>query len=502
MRLFGAERFSDGSRKIFWLMGLPLYYKKQGHGEKRLYLFGFVPVLSRHDDGFVVRTRVLGIRMDKKSRDSYRQSVGVDLASVAEIAGDMRIILDRMPFDYWDEAENDIPRKNKIRVLFEGSGMVFGGKRGIGGYCRGLLCEMAKYDDIEIDVIFKNDVNIGKDVLLPKNVRVVKWADFERFSQAYDFMFFGYPGEYILLDVISNPQKLSKIRSLVGIIHDFIPQLFPMAEIKCNNATQEVLREILFYARKLDHVFANSENTRADCMKIAERLPRDITVIMGGADKEWSKAPSAARLRNDDIIAGLGGHRRKNVLRTVEAFAMARASGKIPKKARLVITSYLEGNSDMVTEIEEMLIAYPKCKIGKQVVLPKQFLSTASIIRLTGNARAAIYPSLYEGLGMPVLEAYTVGTPCIGSNNSSVAEIIAPECRFDPRDVRDMSDKIIEIYNSGRLREISMKFGKKLITKTCNWKIAAAKTVKTLRRLKADMAQGPAVEAPRVAAKK
>jgi glycosyltransferase involved in cell wall biosynthesis len=74
------------------------------------------------------------------------------------------------------------------------------------------------------------------------------------------------------------------------------------------------------------------------------------------------------------------------------------------------------------------------------------FVPDAAKYALLRHARATIYPSFFEGFGLPVLESLSVGTPCIASVSSSIPEIGGGACRyFDPFSVADLHTAIVEL---------------------------------------------------------
>ena len=76
------------------------------------------------------------------------------------------------------------------------------------------------------------------------------------------------------------------------------------------------------------------------------------------------------------------------------------------------------------------------------------------------NSTVLVYPSLYEGFGLPILEAMSLGCPVICSNTSSMKEIGADSVRyFDPNNIDDMTTSIEQIINSEEDRKILAKKG-------------------------------------------
>ncbi len=68
---------------------------------------------------------------------------------------------------------------------------------------------------------------------------------------------------------------------------------------------------------------------------------------------------------------------------------------------------------------------------GTDVILTG-FVSDQTLGRLFAGCMATVFPSLYEGLGLPVLESYAFGKPALASDSSSLRELVPEPCRFDP----------------------------------------------------------------------
>ena len=96
------------------------------------------------------------------------------------------------------------------------------------------------------------------------------------------------------------------------------------------------------------------------------------------------------------------------------------------------------------------------------------------------NAAMFVMPSLYEGFGVPVLEAMSFGTPVISSFASSLPEVGGDACLyFDPRDETDLVEKMNLIVTSPSLRQELVKKGRERI-KLFSWKTCAAQTLEVL----------------------
>ena len=91
--------------------------------------------------------------------------------------------------------------------------------------------------------------------------------------------------------------------------------------------------------------------------------------------------------------------------------------------------------------------------IGKELLLPG-FVADDTLRLLYQSTELSVFPSLYEGFGLPVAEALACGAPTIGSNTSAMRELLVPEAQFDPTDGQAMSAAIERALTDDGLREI------------------------------------------------
>jgi glycosyltransferase involved in cell wall biosynthesis len=249
----------------------------------------------------------------------------------------------------------------------------------------------------------------------------------------------------------------SGLRSCPSVItvYDMIHELFPDHFHPGNNVSQ--LKRISI--NRADHVICISKSTRDDLIRLFDIPPEKITVIHLGFEQFYG-APQKNRGGNTDrpFLLYVGSrHGYKNFTGLLEAYA---ASTRLRNDFDVVA---LGGGK--LTLQEHILIK----NLGLRDEQVKQVNGGDDVLgNLYSQARAFVYPSIYEGFGLPPLEAMAHDCPVISSNTSSMPEIIGNAAEFfKPTSVDDMLRAIESVvysderscellgYGQDRLRDFS-----------------------------------------------
>ena len=230
-------------------------------------------------------------------------------------------------------------------------------------------------------------------------------------------------------------------------------------------------------ADRADHIIAVSAYTAE---QVASRLgfPRSrITVVHHGAEP----LGIPPRARCEAILANLGVSRpfvlhigtlqvRKNVGRAVEAFEAAGGT------ADLVLAGGSGFGADRVLERIEHSCARPRIRLAGHV-------SDDVRACLYASAEVLLFPSLEEGFGLPVVEAFSVGLPVIASNASAVKEVAGNAAVLvDPLSTDEISGALERVLESESLREELRRKGTAR-ARRFTWERCAAETWRVYRRL-------------------
>ena len=150
---------------------------------------------------------------------------------------------------------------------------------------------------------------------------------------------------------------------------------------------------------------------------------------------------------------------RKNIINLVKSFEYLKQNNEVNEEYKLVIAGQLGWRYKSIIDYIE------KSKFNNEIILTS-FVDQKDKPYFYQLARVFVFPSLFEGFGIPVLEAMASGVPVITSNNSSLPEIVGRAgTMIDPDNVGDMVDAIELLINDNELREYYINQGFKQVRK-------------------------------------
>jgi glycosyltransferase involved in cell wall biosynthesis len=206
--------------------------------------------------------------------------------------------------------------------------------------------------------------------------------------------------------------------------------------------------------RRANRVIAISANTKRDLVTMFGASPEKITVVYCGIDSAFAPprdrnavaALRAQRRLPEKMILFVGTiEPRKNVARLIRAFARARRAARLPHRLVLVgARGWKYTQVDAVIEQEEV----------KDDVIFAGYVPQDELPLWYQAAELFAYPSLYEGFGLPPLEAMACGTPVVASNAASLPEVVGDAAlQVAPEDEIALADAMARALTDGALRE-------------------------------------------------
>jgi glycosyltransferase involved in cell wall biosynthesis len=204
--------------------------------------------------------------------------------------------------------------------------------------------------------------------------------------------------------------------------------------------------------RRADHLLAISESTRQDLIRLLGARPEQVTVTYCGVDSAFRPLDAAVvrayrerRGLPERFILYVGTlEPRKNVPRLLEAYAALRRQGSAPPLVLAGARGW--GRLGIEARLRTLGLEDSVRLLG--------YVPTAELPLCYNAAGLFVYPSLYEGFGLPPLEALACGTPVVASNASSVPEAVGDAALLvDPRDTAALTRALAAALDDASLRE-------------------------------------------------
>jgi glycosyltransferase involved in cell wall biosynthesis len=206
-------------------------------------------------------------------------------------------------------------------------------------------------------------------------------------------------------------------------------------------------------ARKASKIIAISENTKKDIIDYFGIDEEKIRVIYLGVDRQFSPQPdmdevgvlSKYNLPSGYILSVGTLEPRKNLIRLINAYKMVASSGE-PVPKLVIVGGQGWGDEELGKVVRESGLI--------DLVILTGYVPDEDLPALYRNTTVFVYPSLYEGFGLPPLEAMACGTPVITSNVSSLPEVVGDAAiLIDPYNTTEIAQAIASVLKDKELRE-------------------------------------------------
>ncbi|MFH0905196.1 MAG: glycosyltransferase family 1 protein, partial [bacterium] len=307
---------------------------------------------------------------------------------------------------------------------------------------------------------------INLPLLLHALFKPLDWPKADLVAGGLDIMFMPSPR---LLPVSRRCTKVTTFHDLIFLV---FPQYFTFSS-RLWQWQMNYPRE----ARVSDRVIAVSYHTKQDLIRLVAASPTNIRMIHEGVGEEYFNSPTpefVAEVRAkfklpDQYFYYIGSlDPRKNLVTAVRALAELR--DKYSDTIKLVISNSKSWLADDFYQLIEQL------GLSDQIIFTGP-VKEAEKIALLSQAQAFIFPSIYEGFGLMILEGYAAGCPVVTSNTSSLPEVAGDAAIvLEPYAVSEWATQLHNLLHDRELRF-------KLIAKGCErarhftWRKAAEGTL-------------------------
>lgn len=273
------------------------------------------------------------------------------------------------------------------------------------------------------------------------------------------------------------PGSVKLVLSIMDVMYMFPASKLPKSPSLYQRIGREYLKHIVpIVARRAAAIITISASSRDDILQYLDLPKERVSVAWLAANEACRTIPEASELNfvrtkydlNSPFILTLGAvDPRKNTAKIIEAYAKFRRQFTGPFK--LAVIGLPANGMGAFRSLAERL------GVGKEVIFAG-FVSESDLVALYNSADLFLYPSLYEGFGLPILEAMVCGTPVITSPSGSIPEIAGDAVvMVNPRDVNEIVAAMMRVTSDTVLHGNLIAMGKKQ-AEAFSWQRNAEKT--------------------------
>jgi glycosyltransferase involved in cell wall biosynthesis len=269
-------------------------------------------------------------------------------------------------------------------------------------------------------------------------------------------------------------------------IHDLSLILFSQTHEE--RRVRRARRRLPVMSRRATTIITPTEAVKSEVCKHLHVPPDRVVVVNEAPRRSFQPIPlaeAAATLRRlgieDEFILYVGTiEPRKNLITLVKAFEEILRSTTL--RPQLVIA----GRKGWLTN--ELFTYIDAAKLGDRLCFTG-YLGDDELRALYSACRVMVYPALYEGAGLPTLEAMACGAPVITTNTPAIVEMVGDKARlFSPSDFRALAQQIVELLTTPAARESLSREGIQHAARF-TWERAALETLKIYRQVTGNIAR-------------
>ncbi len=283
---------------------------------------------------------------------------------------------------------------------------------------------------------------------------------------------------YTYFDLFYPTLPFHKSYPTVVTIHDLTPLVLPHLYPKGLKGTLNLIRQRLSLLN-VSAIITDSQNSRRDLIKLFMFSPEKVFVTPLAADKIYKTTPSPIsvgkikskfNLPDKFVLTVAGGpNPNKNIILLAEATKAL----KIP----LVLVGGGIVQKIPPGQVHKELKDLVKLKSYSHIITPG-FITNKELLAFYSLATLYCQPSLYEGFGMPVLEAMNAGCLVVSSTASSLSEIYAPgTITFNPQNQESLQNALTKALSLSLKQKNNLINEAKEVAKEFSWKETAQKTI-------------------------
>ena len=294
---------------------------------------------------------------------------------------------------------------------------------------------------------------------------------------------------YPYFDLFWHTLPVKKTTKTVVTIHDVIPLVFPRWFRPGLRGRWQFWWQKLAL-KKVDAIITDSHHSKSDIVKYLKVAPEKIQVIPLAAAAEFNQRLSDRQLAKiktkyhlpDKYLLYVGDiNPHKNLARLMEAFKQIRAARR---DVHLVLVS--RALAQPIPETKQLKNLINDLQISKavKVLTGVPMDPIRDLVGIYNLAWAYVHPSLYEGFGLPVLEALTVGLPVVCSTAASLPEVYGRAAiTFDAQNIKSIASAINQALQLSKVEKVKLIKAAKIQASHFNWQVTARQTLAVYKQV-------------------
>jgi glycosyltransferase involved in cell wall biosynthesis len=363
----------------------------------------------------------------------------------------------------------------KIGIITGNTGLI---RSGTGNYIFNLIRELKKRENIKLSLI-----TYGSKSPFPDLIKIIPKYPFFYATALWSLTLSLQKNQFDELDIVHNPAHFYLMnkpgKRYVCTIHDLTPVICPSWHPLWKVWFSRFFFPLL--VKNSDKIIADSHNTKRDLINYYSVPPEKIAVIYLGTSPEFQQLPENEiksirdkyELKNPFVLFVGNIEPRKNIPTLLKAFSICR---KKQPELKLVIVGQKGWKYGGVFRTLRSL-----CLENEVIFL--HYIPHEDLPAIYNAAELFVYPSLYEGFGLPPLEAMQCGVPVITSNTSSLPEIVGEDgAMVSPYDVEGLADLMSALLFDTHLRAENIRNGLSR-AKMFSWEKCARQTWEIYKEL-------------------
>lgn len=362
---------------------------------------------------------------------------------------------------------------------------LFNNKTGLGSYSRNLVncmtefCPSGSYhlyttsiklSEYESEFKNLNQISIHKSTAFNKSI----WRTYGISNNLRKDKIDIYHGLTHELPRNINSVNCGKVVTIHDLIFKRFPEYFPLLDRAIYNLKWK------HSIKSADRIIAISEHTKADIIEYYGVSPNKIEVIYNTCDPRFYEVNTNTNQQNQlklpkNYMLSVGSiEPRKNFEAIVKALAQIPASQRIDL---VIVGGGKQKNKKKLLGLIHSLGL-------EKIVHLRSDITNDQIIEVYNRAEFLVYPSYYEGHGLPITESLLCGTAVISSGTSSMKEAGGPDCIYiEPNNIDSISDAIITLLDDSDLRKSISTKGQQYASQTFDRQIIAKQTLNLYKNL-------------------